>query len=92
MSRLKPNHNATRGGWRDMSTAPKDQSLILVWTHREHYELARWNLDQNAKHPKPYWNTTGPWVKLEMRQTPPLAWMPLPEPPNAELSGQTPKT
>lgn len=34
----------------------------------------------------------GPWGKLEMSQTPPLAWMPLPEPPNDEDSNASGRT
>lgn len=69
-------------GWAAMCDAPKDGTEILVWTHRQQHELARWDDDKHAKKPRPYWRTTGPWGVTDMRQIPPLAWMTLPPPPN----------
>lgn len=68
----------TQNNWLDMSSAPKDGSEILVWTHRRHREIARWELDKYATKPRPFWKTTGPWGKNEMREKPPRAWMALP--------------
>lgn len=67
--------------WMDMGSAPKDGRQILVWTHRDQHELARWETDSYAKKPRPYWRTSGPWGVIDNRISPPIAWMPLPEPP-----------
>ena len=68
-------------GWHAMDVAPTDGSKILVWTHRKQVEIARWDSDRYARHPQPYWRTSGPWGVREMRLYPPLAWMPLPTAP-----------
>ncbi len=67
--------------WRDMSTAPRDGSKVLVGTHRNLVEIAWWDADAYAKHPQPFWKTSGPWGVRQNREHPPLAWMPLPHPP-----------
>ena len=73
---------AVLGGWRDMSTAPKDKP-ILVYHMLGGHNIARWNSDAYAKKPKPYWDIGSPWGKRQQQVINPMAWMPLPEPPNA---------
>jgi len=65
--------------WKDMADAPKDGTRILVASPFGGHALARWNIDEYSKHPKPYWQITGPWGTREMRLSPPTAWIPLPK-------------
>jgi len=69
------------GGWRDMATAPKGEA-ILVYHILGGHNIARWNSDSYSKKPNPYWDIGSPWGKRQQQVINPMAWMPLPEPPN----------
>jgi hypothetical protein len=64
--------------WQSIETAPKD-SRIRVWAGGyEHH--ARWNDDQYAKKPRPYWDVEG-WRTTQSRARQPTHWMLTSEPP-----------
>ena len=45
--------SALFGGWREISTAPKDGTHILVWTYRDQCEIGKWDDGKYAKKPRP---------------------------------------
>ena len=70
--------------WMPMETAPKDRRILVLRvvnpmspTHLA--AVAKWNAQTHHSNPKPYWEIegSGAYVK-EMRDNPPLGWMPLP--------------
>jgi hypothetical protein len=69
-----------KNDWQPMDAAPKDGRTILVW-RRGKCDLAHWDDNRYAKHPKPFWGSYGIWGSTSDRGTPPAAWQPLPEPP-----------
>jgi hypothetical protein len=79
-------HQGTRmSGWRDISTAPRDGTEILVWSAMNAGKcfLAVWDDNRFARKPRPYWSFCkerlyGTWT---VRKNQPTHWMPLPEPP-----------
>jgi len=89
--------NAVLGAWLPIETAPKDKRILLG------YELiifnginsvcGCWDDDRYAKKPKPFWTHDMYRLKgaRETRAQQPIAWMPLPEAPNAELTWRGPK-
>lgn len=85
--------NGGLGGWRPIETAPKDGSTVLVWfsdLYNGTADLARWDNDQYARKPRPYWTGNRERIlgTVAYRQGKPTHWMPLPEPPNAEVTGR----
>jgi hypothetical protein len=71
--------------WRDISTAPRDGTYILVWPGfivllgNTIPAVAHWQKDEYATKPRPYWErirATG-----GDRSNPPTHWQPLPDPP-----------
>lgn len=72
-------------GWQSIETAPKgDETYILVWppTWTGVASCVRWDRDQYAKKPRPFWRRTDDMGRISIsRDQPPTHWMPLPEPP-----------
>lgn len=79
--------------WQPIETAPKNQE-ILLYCPRRGVVRGRWSDEIYARYPKPYW--THDRERLfgvhETREDQPTHWMPLPEAPNAVLSGKPPGT
>lgn len=67
------------GGWRDISTAPRNGTMILLWWPywRNHAVIGYWRLDEWQSH-----------VRLSLDVPNPTHWMPLPEPPSGALAGE----
>lgn len=75
--------------WQPIETAPLVHSVLVfrpaMWGGKGHIGVARWNTDEYAKHPKPFWKSCEGWIgKTEDRAYPPTHWQPLPAPPEAE--------
>lgn len=74
-------------GWRDMDTAPKDGSrVMLLLPERKYWERAifgSWRTDEHAKHPRPYWTHDQERIcgTLDTRRYQPVAWQPVPAAP-----------
>jgi len=72
-------------GWMPIETAPKDGTTVLVfpasWSNYT-ASMARWNRDEHAKKPRPYWERSDCFSKVTLsREKPPTHWMPLPATP-----------
>ncbi len=70
--------------WQPISTAPKDEARILVWSPIWGQAVgARWDADQYAAPPRPYWRLD--YVRIcgvrACRKQPPTHWMKLPPEP-----------
>ena len=68
---------AKLGAWQPIETAPKDGTPVIVWppTWTGVISCARWNNDQYAKKPKPYWRRTDANGRAtESRDKPPTHW------------------
>lgn len=71
------------GSWQPIETAPRDGSRILVWSARTgRTNVAKWDDDSFAKHPKPYWELES-YRTMDARQRQPTHWMPMPAAPIA---------
>jgi hypothetical protein len=72
------------GKWQPMESAPKDGTRVLVLidqvgTRGRSVWTARWDDSRYAKKPRPYWSWDWKGADVqEMRNNPPIAWMPLP--------------
>lgn len=74
--------------WQPIETAPKDGTSILVfpptWVNKP-CSIAKWDTDQYAKKPRPYWRRDDDQGQVSYsRNTPPTHWLPLPEAPDAQ--------
>ena len=71
--------------WQSIETAPKDAE-VLVHSPRFGVRRGRWNTDEYAKKPRPYWTSDAEriWGVREVRDDQPTHWMPLPPPPKVE--------
>lgn len=71
--------------WRPMEAAPKDRRILLRYEAGTIFSAkmicaGRWNSDQYAKKPKPYWDADVKHAGVApMRENPPSGWMELPE-------------
>ena len=71
-------------GWRDIATAPRDGTPIMVYCPRAGVVApAKWDDNRFAKKPRPYWTHWGEriWGTLWIRDDQPTHWRPLPPPP-----------
>lgn len=71
-------------GWQPIETAPKDRAVLVYPATWSEYtaSIARWNMDQYAKNPHPYWRRYDDLGKVTIsRERTPTHWMPLPAPP-----------
>ncbi len=69
--------------WQPIETAPKDE-YIIVWppTFTGVVSCAKWNEDEYAKRPQPYWERSDDMGRVTLsRETPPTHWMPQLKPP-----------
>ena len=70
--------------WMPMETAPKDRRILVMRvvnpvTERCEAAVARWETQSNHTKPNPYWDVEGGGASVrELRERPPLGWMPLP--------------
>lgn len=69
--------------WQPIETAPKDADILLSCP-RIGVVRGRWQDDQYAKRPRPYWTNDRERLLgiASVRGDQPTHWMPLPEPPN----------
>lgn len=68
-------------GWpepRPMESAPKDREIML-WA-RERWYIGKWDRDEYANKPRPFWYYSDTWRRIGCRAEPPTAWLPLPPP------------
>lgn len=65
-----------------METAPKDGTKVLLACRS--VEVGAWADDAYAKNPRPFWCRHSVFGVRHERQNPPIAWMPLPELPEAD--------
>jgi hypothetical protein len=84
----------TPGEWRDIATAPRDGTNILLWypgvptssgyTPPGKAIRGLWERDIYAKVARPYWrpDDSRTWGIIHCRTNPPTHWMPLPSPPS----------
>ena len=73
-------------GWRDIETAPKDGTAVLVypstWDDRT-CSTASWESDRYAKKPRPYWRRDDDLGRVtHSREALTTHWMPMPLPPS----------
>lgn len=73
-------------GWRDIETAPKDGTAVLVypstWDDRT-CSTASWESDRYAKKPRPYWRRDDDLGRVNRsREALTTHWMPMPLPPS----------
>lgn len=68
MSPCAPSHLDRPSSWRDISTAPKDGTQVLVW-------------DEGAICMAGFNEDTGFWCDYGNMEPAPTLWMPLPSPP-----------
>ena len=77
-------------GWQPIETAPKDGTPVLVYPPtwaKAIASIAKWNKDEYAKKPRPYWRRVDDYGKVTIsRDNPPTHWMPLPAAPKPENS------
>lgn len=81
---------ADQRAWQPIESAPKDRE-ILGWfpyhaspTVGGSVWVMRWNEDQYAKTPRPYFEASGwVWGKNDQRAKQPTYWMPCPEGPRS---------
>ena len=68
--------------WRDIGTAPKDGTRVLLRCGHV-TTVGWWELQRYNKQPKPYWTTEYGWLAGVSwdRSHQPDYWQPLPEPP-----------
>jgi hypothetical protein len=72
--------------WQDISTAPKDGSIVLLFRPTApdwgRVTPGKWEIQEYHKKPQPFWEI---WFKIggtfESRAWPPTHWTPLPAPP-----------
>jgi hypothetical protein len=55
--------------WRDIATAPKDGTLVLLWCDAWPFPRTGWTFNND------------PWQDCDAGRGPPTHWMPLPQPP-----------
>jgi hypothetical protein len=80
-------------GWRPIETAPKDESIIMLFRADEKHwasiSTGYFKNDRFARNPKPYWG--GPHERSLgirwYRENPPTHWMPLPAAPAKQEGG-----
>lgn len=77
--------------WQPIETAPKNGEIVLLYRPTAErtwgkVTLGMWESDSYSKNPRPYWQI---WLKIgcvsESRAWEPTHWMPLPEPPIAQV-------
>lgn len=81
-------------GWRPIETAPKDESIIMLFRADEKHwasiSTGYFKNDRFARNPKPYWG--GPHERSLgirwYRENPPTHWMPLPAAPAKQEGGK----
>jgi len=72
--------------WQPISSAPLDQDILVfrpaMWGGKGHIGKAKWDADEYAKRPKPFWQSSEGWIgNTQDRAFPPSHWRPLPDPP-----------
>lgn len=63
--------------WRPISEAPRTgQYVLLRWSSSGHVSVGRWNMDQYAKKPRPFWDCEArSWMGAQfLRASPPDFW------------------
>lgn len=83
--------SAGLGAWLPIETAPRDGTKILMacpWLGV--CGPGEWSTDKYAKKPRPYWTHWGEriWGVQRVRADQPTHWQPMPEAPNAKVSGR----
>lgn len=82
--------------WQPISSAPLDQDILVfrpaMWGGKGHIGKAKWDADEYAKRPKPFWQSSEGWIgNAQDRAFPPSHWRPLPDPPTTpEAEGGQP--
>jgi hypothetical protein len=83
--------NVQLAGWQPIATCPKGTRVLLGYEqplfNDVHCVFGRWDDDKYAQRPQPHW--THDMARLlgvrETKARQPVAWMRVPETPNAEL-------
>lgn len=74
---------ATEAHWRTMDSAPKEGRILVAiksaFDGKRRVEIRRWDPDQYAKRPRPFWKSDDGGRILADRQDQPELWAPLPE-------------
>lgn len=72
--------------WRDIATAPKDGTRILLARRGGKVVAGRWDEDRYRQKPRPFWTDDEEriWGRDALRRDTPSGWMPLPTPPPAD--------
>ena len=74
---------ATEAHWQTMDSAPKKGRILVALAKSPRtmprVEIRRWDPDQYAKRPRPYWASDGGGRVTQDRQDQPALWAPLPE-------------
>lgn len=88
LAALSPGSTGSAEGWQDISTAPKD-GTIIVWSPMGGGKVffAQWDDNRYATTPKPYWRFSDEriWGTTAVRKAQPTHWRPLPAPPSAMI-------
>lgn len=71
--------------WQPIETAPKDRRVLLYWPEIEYLPekvaCGKWDSDEFAKRPNPFWAPDWYASKSTCRHWKPTHWMELPEGP-----------
>lgn len=86
-----PSDMAVRADWRDIATAPKDGTRVLLWMtgpYQSETMIGSWNDERYATKPRPYWTTDDERYlgKRYRRANQPAVWQPLPVAPASETT------
>ncbi len=78
-----------RGGWRDIATAPKDGTIIDLWSGDKRYADYGWNAAHDAwVRTERMWRGSHTVNARRFLTDPASHWMPLPAPPSPSQPGQ----
>lgn len=69
--------------WRDIKSAPRDRQILLAWPGSVNATIGRFETDQYAKKPRPFFSGHSRG-RLWERENQPVKWQPLPAPPEIE--------
>jgi hypothetical protein len=70
-------------GWQPIETAPRTGERVRLWipSYQNRDQIGRWQADQYAAKPRPYWEWLGYSSFKMQRRTQPTHWQPLSEGP-----------
>ena len=70
--------------WRPISEANIDAGKLLLWQERRGVQMGKFNKDEYAQKPRPFWAYDSDHRITHSRDSQPTHYMPLPPPPKME--------